>query len=1083
MLRVHMLRVNMLRKTTRVITLAIICAGAGFAQITLNTIPTREVGQPQLLANPFSAPNTNPNLVEGREFYQPNGLALDTSVNPPILYVSDTRNNRILAWKNATSFTNGKPADLVIGQHDFYSTGSNGPIRGTAFSTGLAAPTGIAVDQGDLYIADSGNNRVLRFRKPFNTTQDKLFPDLCIGQGNFNTATVNYPLGLATNPSTNGLALNTGSSVYTAAISFDSKHNLWLTDSGNNRVLEYSVTDISKNNQFGTSAITEIGQLDFSSKQPSLALTAAGFTTLNQLATPAAIAFDSAGRLYIADADSTSPSQLSRVLVFTPPFTSGMQASRVMGYPPVQVAGGPAPTASQLFSVRMSSPSGIFFLPGTQGMGVVDTGYHRILLFPPFDQWPDPTVTVSPSATSEFGHIAGLGGITTSDTKSLSPNDGNPQAAATTLYNPQAVVFFNNELYVTDTGNNRVVVLPFSSGTLQAASRVLGQDRFDTNSINLIEGREFWFSGNTFDSALAVDSTGDTPHLYVADPYNNRVLGFKDLRDLKPGSPADIVIGQPSLSTAVCNYPTGDGNQPTQSSLCRPVGLLLDGSGNLYVADSLNGRVLRFPAPFSHQGNQQADLVLGKGDFTTPPITDPNARNMAVPYGLAFAGANGLLVSDQLLNRVLFFPFTNGTFTPADNGKAATKVLGQPDFTTSSLGTSDTKMSGPRHISCDTDGRPYVADFGNTRLLIFDQILNNPTSGAHAVYQLTGAGGVEGVYVNANTGEIWLTDLAGNAAHKYPRFDQLINNPLPTANITSVSPIAVTQDQYGDLILAEAVNRVTFYYPALYAVNNASSRLNFPLAPNTVATIYPGGIKFGTDSADAYSLPKPLPLPRTLADVQVTVNGETAPLYFVGPGQINFIVPWDALTLANQGNADVQVIKASTGQILAASLVPLNVASPAIYLGQPISQGVTMAAAVNLTDGQINGPLHPVKRGDYVSIYLTGQGLVANPPADGDVPKNGLVPTQGAVRVFIGTDYTDQIVLVGSEQRSIPNVDSNFIQYSGLSPNYPGLWQINLRIPQVTAPGGPAVILVYINSIPSNDITATGYRTVLYIAN
>ena len=85
-----------------------------------------------------------------------------------------------------------------------------------------------------------------------------------------------------------------------------------------------------------------------------------------------------------------------------------------------------------------------------------------------------------------------------------------------------------------------------------------------------------------------------------------------------PGPAADIVIGQPDPATALCNYPTGDINQPTQASLCHPVGLLVDSAGNLYVADHVNGRVLRFPTPFSHQGNQQADLVLGKSNFATP---------------------------------------------------------------------------------------------------------------------------------------------------------------------------------------------------------------------------------------------------------------------------------------------------------------------------------------------------------------------------------------------------------------------------------------------------------------------------------
>jgi uncharacterized protein (TIGR03437 family) len=571
-----------------------------------------------------------------------------------------------------------------------------------------------------------------------------------------------------------------------------------------------------------------------------------------------------------------------------------------------------------------------------------------------------------------------------------------------------------------------------------------------------------------------MDSTGDTPHLYVSDPYNNRVLGFRDVRKLIPGSAADIVIGQPLLSTALCNYPSGDPNQPTQSSLCRPVGLLVDATGNLYVADSYNGRVLRFPTPFSHQGNQQADLVLGKSNFITPPLTDASAYNMSAPYGLAFAGNTGLLVSDQALNRVLFFPFTNGTFTAADNGKAATKVLGQPDFTTSKAGTSDTGMSSPHHISTDTSSLTYVADSGNGRVLIFDSIGNIPGAGAHASFVLA-SGTATGIFVNSTTGEIWVTD-AGNAVHKYPRYDQCIFSCVATATIPSLLPIAVTQDQYGDLIVAEALNRVTFYYPALAAVNGASFQANKALAPNTFASIYPGGIKFGTDTAIATDLPKPLPLPTTLADIEVTVNGTAAPLYYVSPGQINFIVPWNAPTT---GTADVQVLKVSTGQLLAASPVPMNTVSPAIFVGASAGVGVKLGAVTN-QDGTPNDATHPAKRGEYISIYATGQGVVSSPPADGDIPRNGLVASQTFPRVIIGTDYTDQIPLQGSELRSIPGVDNNFISFSGLSPSLPGVWQINVRIPLATAPGAAGLGLI-LNSIPDNSPASTGYRIVFYV--
>jgi uncharacterized protein (TIGR03437 family) len=701
------------------------------------------------------------------------------------------------------------------------------------------------------------------------------------------------------------------------------------------------------------------------------------------------------------------------------------------------------------------------------------------MLFDVFENWPDQSTQFSPSAKAVIGHASGISGINSQDLRSLYPNDGialGALSANNTFSSPQAAVFFNNELFVADSGNHRVIVLPYQSPTFQAAYRLLGQDRYNSNAPNLIEGKEFDFVGSLAgvaqaDAGIAIDSSGDAPHLYVADPYNNRVLGFKDIRMLTAGSFADIVIGQPDFATNVCNWPSGDIAQPTSSNLCRPVGLAVDASGNLYVADSRNSRVLRFPSPFAHT-TQTADVVLGQSSFTVR-ITDPSASTMGLPYGLAFAGNNGLLVSDELYNRVLFIPFTNGGFTSADNGKAATKVIGQPDFLSTGSGASDTTLTAPKHVSADTDGRPYVVDAGNNRVLIFDQITRMAATGAHAAVTLTpSSNNITAVFVNSVTGDIWVGDQANGQVLKYPKFDTIQFNPSPTpTSILAIGPLALAQDQYGDLIVAERTSRVTFYFPALNAVNGATFVISRGLAPNAFGTLFPAsGGTFGKDTAE---LPG-LPVPKTLANIQVLLDGAACPLYYVSPGQINFLVPWGAAT---SGNSDLQVVNTQTGQVLAAGLVPMNQVAPAIFsIGNKLT-GTTIQAAVINQDGTVNGPTNAAPRGSIISIFATGQGPIDGAPDDGTVPSSPM-STSYWPRVGLGGQFTDSIVPLQGEK--VPDGPGGYVTYSGTS-GYPGMWQINVQIPMSLDPNAAAVLLLQVNSIPSNGVNVNGVNTVVYV--
>src|SRR5580698_7398170 len=273
--------------------------------------PVTILGDPNFIgtaASPLLYDSTGPNWVEGRELNGPLGVALDNSVSPPIVYIADTGNNRILAYQYATQLTPGAMADLILGQPDRFTNVPEGP--GGSLSTGLRSPTGLAVDSaGNLYVADSGDNRVLRYPKPFSQPAGYQFPDLIIGQTSFATSAGNIGGVKAST-----LFLSNGSSFFPhTGLAFDSAGNLWVTDTGNNRVLRFPVSVLVAN-QNAPAADTVIGQKDFVSS-----VAATSQTTLSGLTDPTGVSFDSTGNMLVTDA-------LFRMVVYPPGSTTNATA-------------------------------------------------------------------------------------------------------------------------------------------------------------------------------------------------------------------------------------------------------------------------------------------------------------------------------------------------------------------------------------------------------------------------------------------------------------------------------------------------------------------------------------------------------------------------------------------------------------------------------------------------------------------------------------------------------------------------------------------------------------------------------------
>lgn len=1022
------------------------------AQVTFNPIPSRIVGQP-ILQQQGAITATAPNLAEGREFLLPRSVVVDTSSTPAILYIADTGNNRVLAWRNASAFTKGDFADKVIGQRDFYNVLPRGPS--TDLSTGLANPVALAVDKsGNLYVTDAGNNRIVRYPAPFSQTGDLLTIDLIIGQKDFTGRAANEGLAMATEKTVSF------QNVLRAGLAFDPQGNLWASDPGNNRVLRYRASLLTPGN-FEPSADIVLGQIDFNTGTVPANTTPLSKTSLGA---PTGIAFDPQGRLFVADAGL-------RVVVFTPPLAIGKSATRIMGLV-IATADQPNPlpvSDSTLGNLQVQTPPESVFFVGNNPF-VVDRGNARILKYDPFDQWPaETTAAFSPKAIAVFGQ---------NDFASNKSNQDLPQPSEFTLSGPVgahsaieasgvfAAAFAGNDLYVVDSGNNRVLVFPQLSGVnFKFATRLLGQIDFKYNAANLIEGREFFFQkfdGSVANGSVAIDSNSN--HMYVSDPGNNRVLGFADYRKVAPGSKADLVIGQLDFNTALINYPTNDINQITESTLYTPQGVAVDADGNLWVADSGNGRVLRFAKPFDQPAGTggRANLVLGQSNFFTK-FQDASSQTMRSPFGIAFTFSGHVLVSDRLFNRILFFkkPAT-GDFT---NGQSAASVIGQKDFST----LTENTLSSPRAIAVDPDDRLYVADSGNNRIAVYRNV---PSAGNDPLVSFSLVAGLNaplnapvGVAVNIQTGEVWVSDTGTNHVFRYPKFDTLVLTPTPNVTIASGGPLGIALDPFGSPVVAESFNRVAFYYPAIDFTNSAGgipgrfsgNGANYfqRFAPSMIASIFAfPSTHFGVDTAGATSTP----LPTSLGDVQVFVNGTIAPLYYASPAQINFQVPSNAPV----GSAvEFQVVKASTGQILASTLFTIQPASPGLFTVD--ASGTGQLLAINAADGSINSATHPAKGGTFISLFGTGAGLVSGAPPDGTPSPNQPVPTDSLPEVYINGVH----------------LDPADVTYSGLAPGFIGLWQINAKVPTIVpTPAFPvSVVVVYKGFISRLDEFGTPGRS------
>jgi sugar lactone lactonase YvrE len=370
----------------------------------------------------------------------------------------------------------------------------------------------------------------------------------------------------------------------------------------------------------------------------------------------------------------------------------------------------------------------------------------------------------------------------------------NGPATSANLNNPLAIAIDTaNNLYISDYSNNRIREVYATNGFINT---IAGNDStgYNGDSIPADSARLHSPAG------IALDKAGN---IYFVDQNNCRIRMIKASND----TIYTISGGKAGFS--------GDGGPATKAQFWYPLGIAVDASGNVYIADTYENRVRKITV-----SNDTINTISGNGSSSFSGDGGPaSSATLFQPHFLSFDASGNLFIADMGNNRIREILASNGTITTLSGD-------GMVGYNGNNIPAITSQLSNPTSVSVDDSGNVYFADNGNNMIREINKAGNILKIAGNGTGGYSGDGGPagkaqlsgpDGITVN-DSGYVFIADEYNNRIRKV--------NPV-TNTITTIAgkgnagysgdggyatnaelfyPVDIAIDSKGNIFIADMIN-------------------------------------------------------------------------------------------------------------------------------------------------------------------------------------------------------------------------------------------------------------------------------------